>query len=799
VNRINHYSLLEAMFAQSLDGIFFMMLDTPVHWDKDNPQDEVLDYVISHQRITATNAALDAQYRAKPNELLGRTPLDFFAHDVEQCRSVWRDFLNTGKLHVQTEERRLDGSLMWVEGDYLWLKNDDGAHIGHFGIQRDITQRIETEQALRTTQARYEALFHQSNDAVYLLDLEGHHIDANQRAADMLGYAMQELQTMSYVQTSAEQAASKRMLQRLLNGEKIPPYHRWFYKRSGERFPTEVNVELVRDDEDRPLYIQSIVRDVTEREALNAELAQRTAYAEVLNDIITEAINVTELTPLFQMVLDKLSELLKVDGGIIWTPSLRITRNVPHGIGFIDEIIANEKLLPNRRTVIADLVGLQTGSAELDAAAEQISRFGVRALTLTSLKSHDVRIGTMVLYSTSPHAWQRQEIRLVETICQQIGAAMERLQLIEDLKASQKRYQVLSEMMADYACVYQMHVDGQMTLEWERGKSLAEISGYTLDEIAALGGPLSIVAAEDREKATLTWSPNAQPTETEFRIHCKDGQTRWLRRTTQVDRSSDSAIVGHLYETVTDITEQKEIQNQITALEMESQRTQILNKFIRDASHEFRTPLSIIGLSAYALKRLAHEEKLLNRLTTIEEQVASMNNLVNDLLTLARLDNNSALDSKPLNLRHIILSEFEAKRLTVGEKGVAFELEMPDNLPLILGDGFHLSLAARNIIDNAIRYTNNGRVSLRLSVEGAYIVIEVADTGTGMSTETQARMFERFFREDDARSERGFGLGLPIAQKVVERHGGFISVESKPGAGSTFRLHIPVTRASADA
>ncbi|MBI1296132.1 PAS domain S-box protein [bacterium] len=795
MNGINQYSLLEAMFAQSLDGIFFMMLDTPVHWDKDNPQDEVLDYVISHQRITATNPAFDAQYGAKANELLGRTPLDFFAHDVEQCRNVWRDFLNAGGLHVQTEERRLDGSLMWVEGDYLWIKNDDGAYIGHFGIQRDITERIETEQALRTTKARYEALFNQSNDAVYLLDLEGRHINANQRAADMLGYSMQELRTMSYVQTSAEQAASKRMLQRLLDGEKIPLYHRWFYKKSGERFPTEVNVELVRDGEDRPLYIQSIVRDVTEREALNVELAQRTAHAEVLNDIITASINVTELTPLFEMVLDKLSALLQVDGGIIWTPSIQIMRNVPPGTELIYARMTNETFPQRERFIVSDVLGVQTGNAELDEAAKHISQFGGRAVLLTSLKSHNVNIGTMVLYSTSPRSWKRQEIRLADTICQQIGAAVERLQLIEDLKASQKRYQVLSEMMADYACVYQMHVDGQMTLEWERGKSLVEISGHTLDEITAMGGPMSIVVSQDREKAALTWSRYAQPTETEFRIRHKDGQTRWLRRITQVDNSSEPAIVGHLYETITDITEQKEIQNQITALELESQRAQILSKFIRDASHEFRTPLSIIGLSAYALKRLSHEEKLLDRLTTIEKQVDSMNDLVSDLLTIARLDNKSALDSKPLNLRHIVLSEFESKRVTVDEKGLAFELEMPDDLPLIYGDGFHLNLAVRNIVDNAIRYTNHGRVTLRLFLEDGHIVIEVADTGIGMSPETQARIFERFFREDDARSERGFGLGLPVAQKVLERHNGFVSFESEPGVGSTFRLHVPTTSA----
>jgi PAS domain S-box-containing protein len=140
---------LELFFSQSLDGFFFMMIDEPVRWDDSVNKDEVLDYVFAHQRITKVNDAMLAQYGATREQFLGLTPNDLFAHDLAHGREVWRKFFDEGRLHVETYERKLDGTPMWIEGDYICFYDGGGRILGHFGIQRDVTERKHAEAALR--------------------------------------------------------------------------------------------------------------------------------------------------------------------------------------------------------------------------------------------------------------------------------------------------------------------------------------------------------------------------------------------------------------------------------------------------------------------------------------------------------------------------------------------------------------------------------------------------------------------------------------------------------------------------
>src|SRR5512145_1165010 len=110
--------LLELFFSQSLDGFFFMMLDEPVEWSDQVDKERVLDYVFTHQRMTKLNPAIATQFQAvSPDQLLGRTVAQFFAHDIPQARQRWREFFDRGRLHTETDERRLDGSPMRIEGD----------------------------------------------------------------------------------------------------------------------------------------------------------------------------------------------------------------------------------------------------------------------------------------------------------------------------------------------------------------------------------------------------------------------------------------------------------------------------------------------------------------------------------------------------------------------------------------------------------------------------------------------------------------------------------------------------------
>jgi formate hydrogenlyase transcriptional activator len=149
---------LELFFSQSLDGFFFMMIDEPVVWDDSIDKERVLDYVFEHQHVTKVNDAMLAQYGATRESFLGTTPKDLFRHDLQHGRRIWREFFDRGRLHVETDERRIDGTPIRVEGDYLCFYDDAGRITGHFGIQRDVTERERASQALRHYNRRLQVL-----------------------------------------------------------------------------------------------------------------------------------------------------------------------------------------------------------------------------------------------------------------------------------------------------------------------------------------------------------------------------------------------------------------------------------------------------------------------------------------------------------------------------------------------------------------------------------------------------------------------------------------------------------------
>ena len=156
--QLNTPDLLEAFFERSQDGFFFMMLDQPVEWGPDVDKDAVLDYVFTHQRMTKVNPAMAQQFRATPAALIGMTPAEFFRHDLTGGRSGWRKLFDAGHTHSVTNERRLDGSTMWVEGDYMCFYDAAGRITGHFGIQRDVTDRTLAAQELEQSRTELRAL-----------------------------------------------------------------------------------------------------------------------------------------------------------------------------------------------------------------------------------------------------------------------------------------------------------------------------------------------------------------------------------------------------------------------------------------------------------------------------------------------------------------------------------------------------------------------------------------------------------------------------------------------------------------
>lgn len=156
---IDNERLLELFFSQSMDGFFFMMLDEPIDWSDEADKDSLIDYAFEHQRMTKVNAAILTQFNAtEPEELLGKTPAQFFSHDLATAKARWRRFFDSGHYHSETDERRLDGSPMRIEGDYIIIYDELGRIAGHFGIQRDVTNRYLANEELRASRQQLRAL-----------------------------------------------------------------------------------------------------------------------------------------------------------------------------------------------------------------------------------------------------------------------------------------------------------------------------------------------------------------------------------------------------------------------------------------------------------------------------------------------------------------------------------------------------------------------------------------------------------------------------------------------------------------
>lgn len=180
---------LEMFFSQSLDGFFFMMLDEPIHWEQGKDNSALLDYAFLHHRITRINDAMLAQYGYTRDQMTGLTPSQLYAHDIAEGRANWARFFDAGRLHTVTRERKADGTPILIEGDYICLYDERGRITGHFGIQRDITERAAQEQALRESEEKFAKAFRSSPFPITIATLdEGRFIEVNEAFLRDVGF-----------------------------------------------------------------------------------------------------------------------------------------------------------------------------------------------------------------------------------------------------------------------------------------------------------------------------------------------------------------------------------------------------------------------------------------------------------------------------------------------------------------------------------------------------------------------------------------------------------------------------------
>lgn len=422
------------------------------------------------------------------------------------------------------------------------------------------------------------------------------------------------------------------------------------------------------------------------------------------------------------------------------------------------------------------------------------------ALAVPLIAGDDV-IGVLTLFHEQPNAFSQEQLELVEAAATQVANAISNAQLYLLIRDQAERLgTMLREEHIESAkneAILQSIVDGVLVADARGNITLANLSASQVLDIPRdrlLGKSLNELlglysAAGDGWMRTINaWSRDA----------IREELPPFLTENLIIEDKHVSAQVapvfarGQFFGTVSifrDITREVEVDR-------------MKSEFVSTVSHELRTPMtSIKGFAELLLIGAAGSlnESQSRYLEVIRDNADRMSDLVNDLLDISRIESGrTVLDMQILDLAQLVdeVTTSHVNELIGREnKRMRVELETANSLPSIEGDRDRITQILINLLDNAYHYTpSGGTIIVSARQAGGQVTLSVRDSGIGISQENLQKIFDRFYRSEDAVVQQvpGTGLGLAIVQSLVEMHGGEIRVASKVGEGSTFTVYLPV-------
>ena len=388
-----------------------------------------------------------------------------------------------------------------------------------------------------------------------------------------------------------------------------------------------------------------------------------------------------------------------------------------------------------------------------------------REHTQSSIDVADHTIGVLDVASTQVGAFSEEDQQLLETLAAQVAVAIENARLFTRIQEERATLEVLINSTDDAIVI--SDADDRILLF---NPAAREMFGQA--EAPSPGTPLA--EAVDSVELWEFWSHAAQGDAHVAEIPLPDGRTLHGSITT-VPEAGKVAVMQ-------DITYLKELDR-------------IKSDFVSTVSHDLRSPLQVIQTSAELIGRLGEVNREQRReIEHIMAIVRRISDLIQDLLDIGRIEAGVGMDVEPCAIDVIIAKAAGTCRALAGVKGLEFIVDVPRTLPLVPGNALRLDQVITNLVTNAIKFTPQGSVSVTAREKDGWVVLEVQDTGIGIPTEDQERLFQKFYRvrSPDTHGIQGTGLGLAIVRSIVEAYGGQIGLESFPRLGSTFTVRLPV-------
>lgn len=737
--------------------------------------------------------------------------------DLEKMQAAYRQMRLDGNVEVEAKGVRKDGSIFYQQVVMTIVRDDREQFIGHYAFMKDITERKRREEILRNIalgvsaeigEAFFRSLVRYLTKALgveyaFIGELIKPQSDRIRIIAGYLDGRIIENFAYPLAHTPCEKVIGQRVRVYPAKVRELFPRDSALAKIAAESY---LGIPLF-DSENRPLGLIAIisrrslldarlmeeslkifavrVSSELERQQAEAKLHLQNRRSQLFAEIALKIRRSWQLDEILQTTVNEVKKLLDADRVLI----LRFES--PGKIRVVKEAVESEdlsviNLSPECQKQycqegIDNILGVEPTSPDVTKSPiDSPEENRIQSKLVIPILLHDELWGKIVVHQCfQSREWSAFEIDLLEQLANQVGIALAQNQ-------SQERFRCLIENASDLIIL----LDATGIVHYA-SPSIWRILGVTPE--AAIARPLStLLHPEDKQIAAQVFNCVLCDPEVSLciELRCQERQGNWQIFEVLAKQYRDSTGFVGVVLNFRDIAVRRE-------LERERELSALKLRFFSMASHEFRTPLSIILMAAQVLELSSSEwldAKKLRNIHRIQDAAKSLRQMLGNVLTLARLEAEETLtfNPQPLNLRSFcyrLLDEIAAS--LVSDSPIDFTYI--GETERVCMDEKLLHSISLDLLWNAVKYSPPGnRVTFEVIVEAKTAVFSVRDRGIGIPARDREQLFEPFHRGENVDNIEGSGLGLAIVKKCVDLHGGEISFESVVGEGTTFTVRFPI-------
>jgi PAS domain S-box-containing protein len=724
------------------------------------------------------------------------------------------------------------------EAGYYWirsrpLKDPSGTISGVVLLLTDVTARTTIERHVRESEETLRNVIDGMGDALMICDLEGRVWEVNQEFTRITGYTRSEVHGMIFPYPwllDEDMARFVMWIAELREKNYLRDFDMIWHARDGRNVAISINTSLLRNAAGEPVAMLNIARDISERTSLVKALERRNRELVALNAISTSINKSLRLDDVLKVAGEQIRDIMSARMVLIYLADKRKSvLKLGCYVGIPDDMVEAIRELHPRQSATGSVViegkpVLITNSLienELVTAEGRkvLGQLGLKSLGVIPLRSKDEVLGALDVAFDEDHEFSSQEEQFLMLIGAQLGSAVENAQLYNEVRQQVQRLTSLYEVGRGLTGALDLNTI--LSIVYEEVRKAIPVEDFVCYSYSS--EKPSLVPVFERHAVAPDAGPNPEAgvsPEDVYRDVLRNGSPSLIRKAGEGERlvapvRSKGIVTGllvvqgkqgeeyddahlRLLESIANLTEialdkarlYVDIVNK--SIEIEA-RNKELDDFTYVVSHDLKEPLiSIEGYSKILLREFEESigEEGKEFLSSLVHSSTRLKNLIDDLLALSRLGRvGEPTDDVPSG--EVVREVISDIQFTLRERNAT--VEVAGELPTVRYNRTQLGIVFRNLISNAIKFNASDHPIVRISStrENNEYRILVADNGIGIEERYFEKIFMIFQRLHRNEEYRGTGAGLTIVKKIVENHGGRVSLESLPGKGSTFSFTIP--------